>query len=118
MDLSCHGAGLQPAFFTPDRTGQFSQGSEGRDHNGGTGIAWMAGAGESDEWAWKATKPLYSYDLPATVLHLLGIDDEKLTYRHNGSDRRLTDVHGHVIKAILASTDYRRRPASAVDFFG
>src|SRR4051794_20468800 len=86
----------------------FSQGSEGRDHNGGTGIAWMAGAGvkggttagESDEWAWKATKPLYSYDLHATILHLLGIDHEKLTYRHNGSDRRLTDVHGHVIKAV------------------
>jgi hypothetical protein len=88
----------------------FSQGSEGRDHNGGTGVAWLAGAGvgggssagQSDEWGWKAVKPLYSYDLHATILHLLGIDHEKLTFRHNGSDRRLTDVHGHVIKGILS----------------
>jgi hypothetical protein len=89
----------------------FSQGSEGRDHNGGTGVAWLAGAGvaggksagESDEWGWRAVKPLYSYDVHATILHLLGIDHEKLTFRHNGSDRRLTDVHGHVIKGVLAS---------------
>jgi len=88
----------------------FSQGSEGRDHNGGTGVAWLAGAGikggtlfgESDEWSWRAVKPLYSYDLHATILHLLGIDHTRLTFRHNGSDRRLTDVHGEVIEAILA----------------
>jgi Protein of unknown function (DUF1501) len=88
----------------------FSQGSEGRDHNGGTGVGWLAGAGvkggsahgESDEWSWRAPHPLYCYDLHATVLHLLGIDHTKLTFRHNGSDRRLTDVHGHVIKEILA----------------
>jgi arylsulfatase A-like enzyme len=88
----------------------FSQGSQGRDHNGGTGVAWLAGAGvrggssagQSDEWGWRAVKPLYSYDLHATILHLLGIDHEKLTYRHNGSDRRLTDVHGHVVREILA----------------
>ena len=41
-------------------------------------------------------------DVHATVLHLLGIDHEKLTYRHNGIDRRLTDVHGHVIEEVLA----------------
>jgi hypothetical protein len=88
----------------------FSQGSQGRDHNGGTGVAWLAGAGikggssagQSDEWGWRAVKTLYSYDVHATILHLLGIDHEKLTYRHNGSDRRLTDVHGHVIRDILA----------------
>jgi hypothetical protein len=88
----------------------FSQGSVGRDHNGGAGVAWLAGAGvkggswagQSDEWSWRATKPLLSYDLHATILHLLGIDHEKLTFRHNGSDRRLTDVHGHVIKGVLA----------------
>jgi hypothetical protein len=88
----------------------FSQGSVGRDHNGGTGVAWLAGAGvkggtaagESDEWSWKAIKPLYCYDIHATILHLLGIDHEKLTFRHNGSDRRLTDVHGHVIREVLA----------------
>jgi hypothetical protein len=88
----------------------FSQGSLGRDHNGGTGVAWLAGAGvqggsaagESDEWGWRATKPLLCYDLHATILHLLGINHEKLTFRHNGSNRRLTDVHGHVIREVLA----------------
>jgi hypothetical protein len=44
----------------------------------------------------------YGYDLHATVLHLLGIDHRKLTVRHNGIDRRLTDVHGQVIQEILA----------------
>src|SRR5439155_10844091 len=71
----------------------FSQGSEGRDHNGGTSVAWLAGAGvrggvahgESDEWGWRAVRPLYGYDLHATALHLLGIDHERLTFRHNGS---------------------------------
>jgi hypothetical protein len=88
----------------------FTQGATGRDHNGGTFVSWLAGAGiqggvaygESDEWSWKAPKPTYCYDLHATILHLLGIDHEKLTYRHNGSDRRLTDVHGQVIREILA----------------
>jgi hypothetical protein len=88
----------------------FSQGSEGRDHNGGTAVAWLAGAGirggssfgESDEWGWRAVTPLTVHDLHATVLHLLGIDHERLTFRHNGSDRRLTDVHGHVIHELLA----------------
>jgi hypothetical protein len=88
----------------------FSQGSEGRDHNGGTSVAWLAGAGvrggvscgESDEWGWRAVEPLTSYDLHATILHLLGIDHTRLTFRHNGSDRRLTDVHGHVIHEMLA----------------
>jgi hypothetical protein len=88
----------------------FSQGAVGRDHNGGTGVAWLAGAGiksgvavgESDEWSWRAPKPHYCYDLHATILHLLGIDHTKLTFRHNGSDRRLTDVDGEVIEGILA----------------
>ncbi len=88
----------------------FSQGQEGRDHNGGTSVAWLTGAGvkggvavgESDEWSWRAAEPLWGYDLHATVLHLLGIDHEKLTFRHNGSDRRLTDVHGRVIEGVLA----------------
>jgi uncharacterized protein (DUF1501 family) len=88
----------------------FSQGSKGRDHNGGTFASWLAGAGirpgvshgESDEWSWKARDPLYCYDLHATILHLLGIDHERLTFRHNGIDRRLTDVHGHVIREIVA----------------
>ena len=88
----------------------FSQGQGGRDHNGGTFVTWLAGAGirggvafgESDEWGWKARVPIWCYDLHATILHLLGIDHTRLTYRYNGVDRRLTDVHGHVIDAILA----------------
>ena len=88
----------------------FSQGQSGRDHNGGTFVTWLAGAGirpgtaygESDEWGWKAKKKTWCYDLHATVLHLLGVDHEKLTVRHNGIDRRLTDVHGHVIEEVLA----------------
>lgn len=89
----------------------FSQDSEGRDHNGGTFVGWMAGGGvkggvaygQSDEWAWKAAKDsCTNYDFHATVLHLLGIDHEKLAFRHNGANRRLTDVHGDVIREIIA----------------
>jgi hypothetical protein len=89
----------------------FSQGNTGRDHNGGTFVSWFAGAGiragtelgQSDEWSWKALDGVTtSYDFHATILHLLGIDHERLTYRHGGIDRRLTDVHGRVIREILA----------------
>jgi hypothetical protein len=89
----------------------FSQGGDGRDHNGGTFVGWMAGAGvkpgiahgESDDWSWKAARGAVSlHDFHATVLHLLGIDHEQLTFRHNGADRRLTDVHGEVVNAVLA----------------
>jgi hypothetical protein len=89
----------------------FSQGGDGRDHNGGTFVSWMAGAGvrggatygESDEWSWKAAQQATStYDFHATALHLLGIDHEKLTFRHAGAERRLTDVHGEVIRDVLA----------------
>src|SRR5436190_1514683 len=89
----------------------FTQGATGRDHNGGTFVSWLAGAGvkggaahgASDEFSYQAARgKTYCYDLHATVLHLLGIDHERLTFRHNGIDRRLTDVHGHVVKEILA----------------
>ncbi len=90
----------------------FTQGNtQGRDHNGGTFVSWFAGAGirpgtavgQSDEWSWKAVEgATTSYDFHATILHLLGIDHEKLTFRHGGIDRRLTDVHGHVVREILA----------------
>ncbi len=88
----------------------FSQGTAGRDHNAGTFVSWLAGAGvkpgvaygESDEWAWKSLQPTWCYDLHATILHLMGIDHTRLTYRFNGANRRLTDVHGDVIKEILA----------------
>lgn len=88
-----------------------SQGGKGRDHNPFTFTSWLAGGGikggttygASDEWSYKAVQDVtYGYDLHATVLHLLGIDHERLTFRHNGIDRRLTDVHGKVIKPILA----------------
>jgi len=87
------------------------QGAKGRDHNPYAFTSWLAGGGvkgsvsygESDEWSFKAaTHPTYCYDLHATILHLLGIEHEKLTFRHNGIDRRLTDVHGHVIGDLLA----------------
>jgi hypothetical protein len=87
-----------------------SQGGKGRDHNPFAFTTWLAGGGikggttygASDEWSYKAAdKPTYCYDVHATVLHLLGIDHTKLTFRHNGIDRRLTDVHGHVIREIL-----------------
>ncbi len=89
----------------------FTQKSTGRDHNGGTFVSWLAGAGvkrgfshgESDEFSYKAAvNKTYCYELHATILHLLGIDHSKLTFRHNGIDRRLTDVHGKVIHEILA----------------
>ncbi|HZZ82862.1 MAG TPA: DUF1501 domain-containing protein [Gemmataceae bacterium] len=57
---------------------------------------------QSDEWSWRAVDPLSGYDLHATILHLLGIDHARLTVRHNGTNRRLTDVHGHVMQEILA----------------
>ncbi len=83
----------------------------GRDHNPFTFTSWMAGGGfkggttygESDEWSYKAVEnPTYCYDLHATILHLLGIDHTKLTFRNNGIDRRLTDVHGTVIHDLIA----------------
>jgi hypothetical protein len=88
-----------------------TQGGKGRDHNPFGFTSWVAGGGfkggvsygETDEWSYKAVQDVtYCYDLHASVLHLLGIDHEKLTFRHNGIDRRLTDVHGHVIEEILA----------------
>jgi hypothetical protein len=86
------------------------QGAKGRDHNpfaftnflAGGGIKGGVTFGESDEWSYKtASTPTYCYDIHATILHQLGIDHEKLTYRHNGIDRRLTDVHGEVLKDII-----------------
>jgi hypothetical protein len=89
----------------------FAQGSVGRDHNGGSFVTWLWGAGvkpgvaygQSDDWGYQAAEgKTYCYDLHATVLHLLGIDHERLTVRQDGIDRRLTDVHGHVVHDILA----------------
>lgn len=88
----------------------FAQGGDGRDHNGGSFVTWLAGAGikpgvahgRSDDWGYRAVEGKTScYDFHATVLHLLGIDHTRLTFRQNGIDRRLTDVHGHVVHEIL-----------------
>ena len=84
---------------------------KGRDHNPSAFTSWMAGGGirggssygASDDWSYRAAEnPTYCYDQHATALHLLGIDHERLTFRHNGIDRRLTDVHGKVIREIVA----------------
>ncbi len=84
---------------------------KGRDHNQNGFSIWLAGAGLKHGVAYGATddigyksveKPTPWYDFHATVLHLLGIDHERLTYYHNGIQRRLTNVHGHLIKGILA----------------
>lgn len=82
----------------------------GRDHNMYGFSIWMAGAGlkhgmaygATDEIGWKAVEnPMHWYDYHATVLHLLGIDHERLSYYHNGIQRRLTNVHGEVLHEIL-----------------
>lgn len=89
----------------------FTQSATGRDHNGGTFVTWLTGAGikggesygMSDDFAYQAAENgTYCYDLHATILHLLGIDHLRLTFPHNGIERRLTDVHGHVITPILS----------------
>ena len=89
----------------------FAQGSVGRDHNGNSFVTWMVGAGikagtaygRSDDLGFKAAEGItYCYDLHATILHLMGIDHQKLTFRTAGVDRRLTDVHGNVVKEILS----------------
>ena len=83
----------------------------GRDHNPDAFTCFLAGAGvkkgfsygESDEWGFKAAvNPTSVYDFNATILHLMGLDHERLTYYHNGLERRLTNVHGHLVKDVLA----------------
>ncbi|QDV85648.1 DUF1501 domain-containing protein [Planctomycetes bacterium TBK1r] len=89
----------------------FQKGASGRDHNPDGFTAWMMGAGvkapftygATDEFGYKAVEDVTTvYDFHATILHLLGLDHRRLTYYHNGFERRLTDVHGSVIKPILA----------------
>ena len=83
----------------------------GRDHNHWGFSVWLAGGGikggmaygATDEFGYKAVeKRVHPHDLHATMLHLMGIDHEKLTYRYAGRDFRLTDVHGKVVREILA----------------
>jgi hypothetical protein len=88
----------------------FQAGASGRDHNPSGFTAWLAGAGvkapftygATDEFGYKAIENVATvYDFHATILHLLGLDHQRLTYYHNGIDRRLTDVHGDVIRDVL-----------------
>lgn len=89
----------------------FAQGSDGRDHNPQGFTVWLAGGGvkggmaygATDEWGYRAVEnKVEVHDLHATMLHLLGIDHKRLTFRYGGRDMRLTDVHGEVQTAILA----------------
>ncbi|MAS92572.1 MAG: sulfatase [Verrucomicrobiales bacterium] len=89
----------------------FSQGNNGRDHNPRGFTVWLAGGGVKPGFAYGATdefgfqaveNKVHMHDLHATIMHLLGIDHEKLTYRYAGRDFRLTDVHGRVVKEIMA----------------
>jgi len=83
----------------------------GRDHHPYAFSLWMTGAGvkpglsygASDEFGFNAVEnKVHVHDLQATILHLLGIDHERLTYKFQGRNYRLTDVHGHVVKGVLA----------------
>jgi len=89
----------------------FQKGAQGRDHNPDGFTCWLTGAGVkagvshgvTDELGQKAVSDIHPlYDLNATILHLLGLDHEQLTFEHNGVQRRLTNVEGHVIKHVLA----------------
>jgi uncharacterized protein (DUF1501 family) len=89
----------------------FAQGSDGRDHNPQGFTVWLAGGGikggmaygATDEWGYRAVEnKVEVHDLHATMLHLLGIDHKRLTFRYGGRDMRLTDVHGEVQTGILA----------------
>jgi arylsulfatase A-like enzyme len=91
--------------------GIMTAGNFGRDHHPRCFSIWMAGGGvkrgivhgETDEYGYNVVRdPVHIHDLHATILHLFGIDHEQLTYRFQGRRYRLTDVHGHVVKAILA----------------
>lgn len=97
-------------------TGEFgrtphAQGGDGRDHNHKAFTSWMAGGGvkgglsygATDDYGYEAVEnKVHVHDLHATMLHLLGLDHERLTYRYAGRDFRLTDVHGNVVKEIIA----------------
>jgi hypothetical protein len=89
-----------------------AEGSNGREHHPFGFTMWMAGGGvrggmtygATDEYGWHSVQDkVHVHDLHATILHLMGFDHERLTYRHGGRDYRLTDVHGHVVHEILWS---------------
>ena len=89
----------------------FSQGGDGRDHNPAGFSVWLAGGavkggtvfGATDDLGYNAVEKVATvYDFYATVLHLMGMDHEALTYRYSGRDFRLTDVHGNVMRELIA----------------
>ncbi|MBL8794885.1 MAG: DUF1501 domain-containing protein, partial [Planctomycetia bacterium] len=89
----------------------YAQGTDGRDHNSRGFTTWMAGGGvkggfsygRTDDYGAEAVEgKVHIHDWHATILHLLGLDHERLTYRYAGRDMRLTDVKGNVVKDILA----------------
>jgi hypothetical protein len=93
------------------RTPYAEKNGTGRDHNPGGFTVWLTGGGikrgfslgETDEFGHLAVKDrVHMHDLHATLLHLLGLDHEKLTFRHDGRDFRLTDVAGHIVREIIA----------------
>ena len=100
------------AFVTEfGRMPTFQKGANGRDHNPKGFTVWLAGAGvkagysygATDEFGYRAQEKVATvYDLHATILHLLGINHERLSFYNNGIERRLTDVHGHVLQDILS----------------
>jgi hypothetical protein len=86
-------------------------GNDGRDHHNRCFSVWLAGGGiksghvygQTDELGFNVTEnPVHVHDLNATLLHLLGFDHQRLTYRFQGRDYRLTDVHGNVVRGILS----------------
>ena len=88
-----------------------AEGTNGREHHPFGFTMWLAGGGvrggmtygATDEFGWHSVQDkVHVHDLHATILHLMGIGHEKLTYRHSGRDYRLTDVHGRVVRDILA----------------
>jgi hypothetical protein len=96
---------------TPFAQGQIDNPLVGRDHHGGCFTWWLAGGGvkagythgETDEFSYNVVRdPVHIHDLNATLLHILGLDHERLTFRFQGRDYRLTDVHGKVVHEILA----------------
>jgi hypothetical protein len=113
LDLKAHGLFEETLILWGGEFGRTpaSEGSKGRDHNNHGFSVWMAGGGvkggmtygATDEFGYAAVEnKVHVHDLHATILHLMGLDHEKLTYRYSGRDFRLTDVRGRVVREILA----------------
>src|SRR5262249_41356398 len=112
-DLQAHGLLKDTLVLWGGEFGRtpYAQGGEGRDHNHRGFTMWMAGGGAkggcshggTDEFGYEAVDgKVHIHDWHATILHLLGLDHERLTYRYAGRDMRLTDVKGNVVKEIVA----------------